>query len=225
MDGHATKLLDRRTDDRGIGVVDGARRQRITRRNDFVARREDSDTWAPVNADRGESQRREDADLARGQVLSRSKHRFASGDVGPRIAHVLPGRERPPDLQELAGFGLDEFRMLDHQDGIGAARKHAAGGNRRCKTADYRPCQARYLEQGSHCSIARFAAFPPSRRRCHWPAQRNRRHWSGRNRERPPPPGCRRQGLDATLREEARPPCRAGEAADARGIWQSLHPG
>ena len=92
MHGHTTKLLDRRTDDRGIGVVDSARTQRIARRDDFIARREDRDPRPPVDADRGKSQRREDADLAGGQVLSGAKHGFASGDVGARIAHVLPGR-------------------------------------------------------------------------------------------------------------------------------------
>ena len=58
-------------------------------------------------------------------------------DVGARVTDVLAGRERAPDLHALAGFRFEQLGMLHHEDRIGAARQHAAGGDRRRESADH----------------------------------------------------------------------------------------
>ena len=137
MHGGAAKLLDRGADDRGVGVVDGARAQRIAGRDDLVARREDRHSRPAVDGDLAEPQRRQHADLARGEVRSGAKHRLASRDVRAGVAHVLAAGERTTDFEPLAAPGGDELRMLDHQHRVGAARQHSAGRDRRRDAGDH----------------------------------------------------------------------------------------
>jgi len=126
-DRFAAQLLDRGRQDGGVGVVDRARRQRVSGRHDLVAGGEDRHPRAPPHRDLGEAERGEHADLARAEHLPGAQHRLATRDVGARMAEVLARRDRPRHPQ--AGRRVD-LRVLDHHDRVGATRQHAAGGDR-----------------------------------------------------------------------------------------------
>ena len=100
MHGFAAQFLDRRADDRGVGVVHGAGAQRLTGRDDLVAGREDRDARPTAHGDVAHSDRREHADLARREPLPGAQHGFAARDVGARVTDVFAWSERPPDFDE-----------------------------------------------------------------------------------------------------------------------------
>jgi hypothetical protein len=134
----AAELGDRRADDRGVRVVDRAERQRRSRRDDLVAGRQDRHPRPPADADFGNADRGEDADLARRQHLTGAQHGLAARDVGAGIADVLACGDGAADLDDAraVAFGHD-LGVLDHHDGVGAARQHRAGrDHRRTALAD-----------------------------------------------------------------------------------------
>ena len=96
---------------------------------------------------------------------------------------------------------FDQFGLLDHHHRVGAARDHAAGGDRGRGAG--RDLQRRRMAAGDHLGIERkqLRTARRWRRRCRPRAPRSRRHWSGRTAaHRPRPP------RHAPARASAHPP-------------------
>ena len=82
---------------------------------------------------------REHAGVAAGQDRSAPQDCFAGGDVGAGKRDAAAGGHGAADVHVVSGFsrtgaGLAKarhyIRVFDHHDGVGAARHHAAGGDR-----------------------------------------------------------------------------------------------
>ncbi len=79
----------------------------------------------------GAADRRQHADLARGQNLPGMQHGLAAGHVAAGEGDELTGSRRPADLDDGRVALVDRLGVLDHDDGVGAARHHAAGRDQR----------------------------------------------------------------------------------------------
>ena len=79
---------------------------------------------------------RQHADLARADDGAGAQQRLAARDVGAGIGHELPGRSGAADFDRARSRRL---RVLDHHDGVGAARHRAAGRDRRGGARQHRP--------------------------------------------------------------------------------------
>nr|WP_252374346.1 hypothetical protein [Hydrogenophaga sp. 2FB] len=131
--GHTAQLFDGGADDRRVGVVHGADGQGFAGRDDLIARGEDGHARLAVDAHIGQTQCRENADFARAQRHAGAQHGFSTRDVRARIADVLAGRDRAPDLYAA----VRDVGVLHHHHRIRAARQHAAGGDGGCQTAPH----------------------------------------------------------------------------------------
>ena len=124
-DGLAAQLLNGGRDRGGVAVVHRARANRSARRDDLVAGGEHGDPRPAPDLEAGTTDRREHADLARGQQLAPPEHGLAARQIAPGEGDQLPRHRRP---HHANGPGrVVEIGMLDHQHRIGAARNHAAG--------------------------------------------------------------------------------------------------
>ena len=124
----AAGLRHRRRDDRAVGIVDRRRPQRLARRHQFVAGREHRDARPPHDVDLGDAAGREHADLARADARAAPQHHLAARDVGAGIGDELARRGGAAHIDGGVG-AFDQLGLLDHHDGVGAARHHAAGGD------------------------------------------------------------------------------------------------
>ncbi len=115
-------------DDRAIGVVDRGRAQRLARLHQLVAGGDHGDARPARDGNLRDPAGRAHADLARADHGAGAQQRLAARDVGTGIGHELPGRGGAADLDRATA---DRLGMLDHDDGVGAARQRAAGRNRR----------------------------------------------------------------------------------------------
>ena len=91
---NAAELFHRRAEDRRVGIVDGARAHRapgatISSPVEMIATR----GWRQTSTV-GAADRRQHADLARGEALPGAQHRLAPRDVGAGKGDELPGRRR-----------------------------------------------------------------------------------------------------------------------------------
>ena len=129
-DGEAAGLGDGGGHDRAVAVVDTGRFQLLPGLHQFVPGREHGNFRLANDIDGREPAGREHADLARADQCAAAKQGFATRDIGAGIGHELSGRGRAPQFDEQAILVLDQFGLLDHHHGIGAARQHAAGCDR-----------------------------------------------------------------------------------------------
>ena len=114
-----------RRDRGGVAVVHRARANRSARRDDLVAGGEHRDPRPAPDLDAGTTDRREHADLARGQQLAPPEHGLAARQIAPGEGDQLARHRRP---HHANGSGrIVEIGMLDHQHRVGATRNHAAG--------------------------------------------------------------------------------------------------
>ena len=109
----------------GVRVVDLCRLHRLAGSDDLVAGRENGDDRLSPDFDGSDADRGQHAGIPAGQELTPAEHGLAAGDVGSGKRHPASRRDRSGDPQ-LAAVGLG---VLDHHDGIGAARNHSSGGN------------------------------------------------------------------------------------------------
>jgi MFS family permease len=82
-------------------------------------------------ADSGAPDRRQHANLARGQYLARAQHGFAARQVAAGKGDELSRCRRPAHLDPCGAAVIPRFGVLDHDDGVGCARHHPAGRNQR----------------------------------------------------------------------------------------------
>ena len=132
----AAILVDRRRDDRAIGVVDRGRPQRFARLHQFISGRDHRDARLARHRNFSDAAGRQHADLARTDDGAGAQQGLAARDVGAGIRDELPGRRGTADLDRARAGGL---RVLDHHDGIRAARQRAAGRDRRRRARQHRP--------------------------------------------------------------------------------------
>ena len=97
------------------------------------------------------------------RTLSASQNRLAGGDVGAGERDAAAGGHRAADVDVMSGFsrtlaprarGGHDIHVLDHDDGVGTARHHPAGGDRDgppasndCRSAR-RPCESLHRQAG-----------------------------------------------------------------------------
>ena len=130
----AARLLDRGGKDRGVRIIDHPGLDRLARRHDLVAGRNDRDARPPPDLDCCNADRGQHANLARCQHLPGPQHGLTARQVAAGERNELPGRRRATDFNARASGRFAGLGMLDHHDRISAARHHAAGGDQRCRT-------------------------------------------------------------------------------------------
>ncbi len=109
-----------------VAVVDLSRSERFAGGDDLVAGREHADPRPAVHDRGGAADRGEHPGLARAEGDAGAQDDLAAGDVRAREGDHAARRDRSADQQHA---GLD-LGVLDHHDRVGAARDHAAGGDR-----------------------------------------------------------------------------------------------
>ena len=132
----AAILVDRRGDDRAIGVVDRGGPQRLARLHQFVA-----------GGDHGDARPARDGNLrnaaGRAACRSRASRSWCRRAAAPRRARCRSRhRTRIARARRRGGFRSREarrLRVLDHDDGIGAARQRAAGRDRGRRSRQHGP--------------------------------------------------------------------------------------
>ena len=134
--GLAAILRDRRGDDRAVGVVDRGRAQRLAGLHQFVAGGDDGDARPARDGDLRDAAGRQHADLARADDGAGAQQRLAAGDIGAGIGDELSGRSGAADLDRARPRRLG---VLDHDDGVCAARHRTAGRDRRGRARQDRP--------------------------------------------------------------------------------------
>ena len=72
------------------------------------------------------------SDLARGETVLRAGQVLTSREIAAGKGDELPGRHGPPHVDDGGAALVPRICMLDHDDGVGAARHHPAGGDQRC---------------------------------------------------------------------------------------------
>ena len=127
----AARLGDGGGDNRTIAVIDAAGTKRFTQRREFVARRQHGDAGPAHDADGGKTAGCEHADLARADAGAFAQQRLAARDVRAGVRHELPGGGGAAQVDRGQSSVLDQFGVLDHHHGIGAAWNDAAGRDRR----------------------------------------------------------------------------------------------
>ena len=127
----AAVLGDRGAYDRAVAVVDRRRTERQARRDELVAGREHADAGAAMDRDRRKAAGGEHADLARADHRAAPQQRLAPGDVGAGKADELARRRGAAHLDCRPVRCRDGLGVLDHHDGVGAARDRPAGRDRR----------------------------------------------------------------------------------------------
>ncbi|MEY9923187.1 hypothetical protein ABIF99_009502 [Bradyrhizobium japonicum] len=115
----AAVLVDRGGDDGAVGVVDRSRRERLAGLNQFVTGGDHGNTRLARDSHLGNAASRQHAYLARADHRAGAQQRLAARDVGACVGHELSGRNGSPDVDRIGPGGLG---MLDHDDGVGAAR-------------------------------------------------------------------------------------------------------
>ncbi len=96
-------------------------------RDDLVTGRDNRDTRPAPHLDRGPANCGKHADLARGQDLPSTKHGFAAGEIAAGEGDELAGGCGPANFDQGLAAIVDRLGVLDHDDGVGAARHHPAG--------------------------------------------------------------------------------------------------
>ena len=124
-------LGDRRRQDGRVAVVDAADRQRLPRGHQLVSRGKDRDARSTHHGDLRQARRGEHADLARRDECAPAQQGLAARDVAAGVGQVGAGRDRAGHGDHRTTGVVLRLRVLDHDHGIGAARQHAAGGDRR----------------------------------------------------------------------------------------------
>jgi hypothetical protein len=124
-------FLDGSGEDCSVRIVDRAGADRVARRDNLVAGRDNGYLRPPPDFDSGATDRRQHANLARGQYLSRAQHGFAARQVAAGKGDELPGCRSPSHLDHRGAVVIPRFGVLDHDDGVGPARHHPAGRNQR----------------------------------------------------------------------------------------------
>ena len=124
--------VDRRAEDRGVGIVDRAGAAAAGRARTISSPVEIIATGAAHDQHLGQADRGQHADLARGQDAARAQHRLAARDVAAGGGDAAPGAAGAAQLDPDAPSAPSrELGLLDHHHGIGAARQHAAGRDQR----------------------------------------------------------------------------------------------
>ena len=108
-----------------VGVVNLGRLHLFAGRDDFIAGGKNRDDRLSPDIDIRDTDRRQHSRVAAGQQPAAAKHRLARRDVGSGERHPAAGGDRSGDSKFAAAY----LGVLDHDDGIGAARHHAAGGD------------------------------------------------------------------------------------------------
>ena len=126
---HATRLLDRRSEDRRVRIIDRARPDRLSRGDDLVAGRDDRHSRPAPHLDGGNADRRDHADFARGQHLAGAQYGLATGQIAAGKGDELTGCGRAAHLDHGSAIGIPGLGVLNHDYGVGAARHHASGGD------------------------------------------------------------------------------------------------
>ena len=202
-----------------VRVVDARGLHRLARWNDLVAGRKDRDDRLAPDVDRGDADRGEDACVAAGEDLSAPQHRFAGGDVGAgerdAAARTRDQRRRPASATPLRRA---DVRVLDHDDGIGAARHHAAGRDRD-SLARVERLVCWHDARVNHFvgERARGAGPLPTRRRCPRRSRRNRPRSSDRTTARPRATSRRRRARGRGPRRAESARCLAARDRSQRG--------
>jgi hypothetical protein len=132
----AAILRNRRGDDRAVGVVDRSRAQWLAGLHQFVARGDDGDTRPTRNGDVRNAAGRQHPDLARADDGAGAQKRLAAGDIGAGIGDELSRRRGAADVDRA---GARRLGMLDHDNGVRAARHRTAGRNRSSRARQDRP--------------------------------------------------------------------------------------
>ncbi len=127
--GLAAVLVDRGGDDRTVGIVDRSGRKNPAGLNQFVAGRDHGNPRLARDSHLGNAAGGEHADLARADDGPGAQQGLAARNVGARIRHELPRRDGAPHVDPIRARRLG---VLDHDDGVGAARQRTAGRDRRC---------------------------------------------------------------------------------------------
>jgi hypothetical protein len=113
-----------------------------------VAGRQDADARLGHHRHRGDAAGRQHADFARADGHAGTQQKLAAGDVGTGMGDELAGGGGAPHLDGVVAGGL---RMLDHDNGVGAARYRAAGGDGRRRAGPHG--LARFDAAGDHLAI------------------------------------------------------------------------
>ena len=132
----AAVLVHRRRDDGAVGVVDFGRTEPPARLHQFVAGGDHGDARPARDDDLGNPAGRAHADLTRADHGAGAQQRLAARDIGAGIGHELPRRGGTADLDRARANRLG---VLDHDDGVGAARQRAAGCDRSRRSLQNRP--------------------------------------------------------------------------------------
>jgi hypothetical protein len=130
----AARFGDSGGDDRAIRVINRTGPERRAGLRQLVAGREHGDFRLAHDLDRGNAAGGQHADFARADQRAAAQERLAARHIGAGEGYELPRRDGAMQVDGRSFFGFDQIGPFDHDDGIGAARDHAAGGNRRCRS-------------------------------------------------------------------------------------------
>ncbi|MFN8643110.1 MAG: hypothetical protein U0802_16185 [Candidatus Binatia bacterium] len=149
-DAEVDHLGTRRARHRGervlVDVPHLARTRRPVGRNDLVAGGDEADARPPHHAQARQAEAGERAEVLGAQAAAAREHRRTASDVLADAQHVLPRRHAALDLD---GAVADLVGVLDHHHRVGAARRHAAGGN-----VHRLPFAQRGARRGAHLDAA-----------------------------------------------------------------------
>ena len=118
-------------DDGAVAVIDTARTKRPAGLDEFISGRKHGDARTADRFHRRKAAGREHADLPRADLRAPAQQGFAARNVRARIGDQLAACRRTPQFDRRRRGILDELGLLDHDHGVGAARHHAAGCDRR----------------------------------------------------------------------------------------------
>jgi hypothetical protein len=132
-DGFASGFRDRGCKDGAVAVVDSCRPERAARSHQLVPGREHRHLGFLHDRYLGDAASRQHPDLPwRDDRLAPEDH-FPARNVWASIRDELPRSRWPAQLDGRRSVLIDQFRLLDHQHGVGAARNDAAGRDRGCR--------------------------------------------------------------------------------------------
>src|ERR1700732_368519 len=94
MLGDTTYFFDRGSEDRRVRIIDGSNADRLAGRDDLVPRRDDRYARFAADLDASAADRRQHADLTRGELLTSAENRLASSEVTSGEGNELSGRGR-----------------------------------------------------------------------------------------------------------------------------------
>src|SRR5262249_31741275 len=124
----ATSFRDSGRDNCSITVIHASGLERPAWLNQFVAGGKHCDLWPSHSFDAIEPAGCQHSDLTRANARAAPQQGFAARDIRACVGNELPGICRAPQLNFWLVF-LDQIRLLDHYNRIGAAWNDAPGGD------------------------------------------------------------------------------------------------